>query len=185
MLLILFFIIVLNIVAIALTYYCLSDVEKREKLIFIAIGVAIIYVLTSFVYWISTKDVAMKVVSELGKNLITFLFVPINGIIVLPILAKSCAKYKTGRLDLDKLKNRTLVLVMILAILLIVECMYFKEIQNRVVAMVEKNQQEQLEREQKQPTILPNGQANEVSNTEINEISNSIANSIQANEIEN
>lgn len=187
MLLILFFIIVLNIVAIALTYYCLSDAEKREKLIFIAIGVAIIYVLTSVVYWISTKDVAIKEVSELGKNLITFLFVPINGIILLPILAKSYVKYKKGRIDLDKLKNRILVLVMILAIILIVECMYFKDIQNQVVNIVEKNQQEQMEMKQKQPQIVPNEQANEMSNTEIhnNIVSNSIANSVQVKEIEN
>lgn len=184
MLLILFFIIILNVVAIALTYYCLSDIEKKEKIIFIAIGVAIIYILTSFVYWISTKDVAIKEVSEMGKNLITFLFVPINGIIVLPILAKSYAKYKTGRLDLDKLKNRGLVLVMILAILLIIECMYFKDIQNSVVAIVEKNRQEQLEKDNKIPSI-----ANELSDIETNginnEVSNSVENNMQTNEISN
>lgn len=184
MLLILFFIIILNVVAIALTYYCLSDIEKKEKIIFIAIGVAIIYILTSFVYWISTKDVAIKEVSEMGKNLITFLFVPINGIIVLPILAKSYAKYKTGRLDLDKLKNRGLVLVMILAILLIIECMYFKDIQNSVIAIVEKNRQEQLEKDNKIPSI-----ANELSDIETNginnEVSNSVENNMQTNEISN
>lgn len=188
MLLILFFIIVLNIVAIALTYYCLSDIEKRERIIFIAIGVAIIYILTSFVYWLSTKDIAIKEVSEMGKNLITFLFVPINGIIVLPILAKSYTKYKTGRLDLDKLKNRGLVLAMILAILLIIECMYFKDIQNSVVEIIEKNRQEQLEKEKSLPSITDEI-LNQVSDTETNETKNNISNTeeniIQTNGILN
>ncbi len=194
MLLILFFILVLNIVAIALTYYCLSSIEKKEKIIFIAIGVAVIYILTSFVYWVSTKNIAIKEVSEMGKNLITFIFVPINGIIVLPILAKSYAKYKTGMLDIDRLKNRGLVLGMILAILLIIECKYFKNIQNSVVEIVEKNRQEQIKKEESLPSIageILNEQGNAIVNTETNEIVNDNTinnlkeNSIQTNQVLN
>lgn len=190
MVLIMFFIIILNIVAIALTYYCLSDMDKKEKIIFIAIGIAIIYLLTSLVYWISTKDIAIKVVSEMGKRLITFLFVPINGIIVLPILAKSYAKYKIGRLRIDNLKNRTLVLGVILVILLIIECTYFRDIQNSVVTMIEKNQEKR--QDQNVPSIsneLLNGQTNQMGNQISNEIENDInvntVNSLYANQMSN
>ena len=86
---ILFFILILNVVAIVLTYHCLTSIEQKDKIIFIAVGIAIIYGLTSFAYWISTKDVAIKEVAETGKNYITFLFVPINSLIVLPLIAKS------------------------------------------------------------------------------------------------
>ena len=120
MTLILVFIIVLNIIAIALTYYCLSDLEKKDKVIFIAVCVAIIYMLTTFVYWISTKSVAVKEVSDLGKNLITFLFVPINTLVVVPLFAKSYNKYKTGFLAFDKLRNRGILLGAILFIILII-----------------------------------------------------------------
>ncbi len=173
MLLILVFILVLNIVAIALTYYCLSDIEKKEKIIFIAIGIAVIYVLTSFVYWISTKNIAIKAVSETGKNLITFLFVPINGIVVLPILAKSYAKYKIGNLKIDKLRNRGIVLTIILVILLAIECAYFKDIQNKVVTMIEENQKIQQEKEKSTPSIvnmMANEQENEITNEVVNQI---------------
>lgn len=141
MTLILVFIIVLNIIAIALTYYCLSDLEKKDKVIFIAVCVAIIYMLTTFVYWISTKSVSVKEVSDLGKNLITFLFVPINTLIVVPLLAKSYNKYKTGFLAFDKLRNRGIVLGAILLIILVIECVYFKNVQNTVITLIEKNQQ--------------------------------------------
>lgn len=141
MTLILVFIIVLNIIAIALTYYCLSDLEKKDKVIFIAVCVAIIYMLTTFVYWISTKSVAVKEVSDLGKNLITFLFVPINTLVVVPLFAKSYNKYKTGFLAFDKLRNRGIVLGAILLIILIIECVYFKNVQNTVITLIEKNQQ--------------------------------------------
>ena len=141
MTLILVFIIVLNIIAIALTYYCLSDLEKKDKVIFIAVCVAIIYMLTTFVYWISTKSIAVKEVSDLGKNLITFLFVPINTLVVVPLFAKSYNKYKTGFLAFDKLKNRGIVLGAILLIILVIECFYFKNVQNTVITLIEKNQQ--------------------------------------------
>lgn len=177
MLLIMFFIIVLNIVAIALTFYCLSELESKEKLIFIAIGVTIIYLLTSFVYWVSTKDISVKAVSDMGKNLITLLFVPINGIVILPILAKSYTKYKIGMLGTDNFKNRALILGMLLAILLIIECVYFKDIQKSVVVMIEKNQKQQMEKENGMPSIsgnILNIEANQDSNTILNEMENDV-----------
>jgi len=187
MILILFFILVLNIVAIALTYYSLSNLEKKEKIIFIAVGIAIIYVLTSLVYWISTKDIAIKEVSELGKNLITFLFVPINGLVVLPILAKSYNKYKLGSLGLDKLKNRGIVLIVILAIILMIECSYFKEIQNNVVLVIEKNNEKRLQSTQNNSNIIDNTEANISDSNQINNIANAIdsnqINDIETNEI--
>ena len=185
MLLILFFILILNIVSIALTYYCLSNMEKREKFLFIAIGVAIIYILTSWVYWISTKDIAIKEVSEMGKKIITLLFVPINGIIILPILAKSYAKYKMGSLGTDKLKNRGIVIAVILVILLIIECAYFKDIQNKVITIIEKNQQAKQEKEERQSNflqILANEQKNEMVNIVENE---EIKDMISENQINN
>lgn len=175
MLLILIFILILNIVAIALTYYCLADMEKKEKVLFIAVGVGIIYFLTAFVYGISTKDIKIKEVSEMGKNLITFLFVPINGIIILPTLAKSYTKYKIGNLKADKLRNRGIVLAIILVILLIIECTYFKDIQDRVVTIIEKNKQEEQENSS---NMLTNEQVNETINTITNEM---IDNTIQNN----
>ena len=178
MLVIILFILLLNIVSIVLMYYCLGDLSKKEKLIYIAAGVAVMYGLTSFVYWISTKGIEMTQVSETGKDLITFLFVPINGIIILPLLAKSYYKYKMGSLQGNILRNRGIVLGVILVILLIVECSYFKTIQEQVVSLVEKNRNQYYESE----TIT-------VQNAITNEITDAIdvqnENSIEGEKIEN
>lgn len=139
MVLFIFFTLILNVVTIALVYYCLSDSLKKEKVIFIAVGIAIIYILTSLVYWISTKDIKIKEVSETCKNLITFLFVPINAIITLPIVAKSYNKYKSGSLKQDKFRNRLIVIGGVLLIILIIECSYFKNIQNGIIKLIEEN----------------------------------------------
>lgn len=147
MLVILLFIIILNIVSIVLMYYNLGNLSKKEKLIFIAAGTAIMYILTSIVYWISTRSIEITEVSETGKDLIIFLFVPINGIIVLPLLARSYNRNKIGSLKSNVLRNRGIVLGIVLVILLIIECSYFKNIQEQVVSLIMEQQQTNEEQE--------------------------------------
>lgn len=142
---ILLFILILNIVSIVLMYYSLGSLSKKEKLIYIVVGTAIMYILTSIVYWFSTRGIEMNEVSERGKDLITFLFVPINGIIILPMLAKSYNKLKYGSLDKSVFLRRGIVLAIILLIALIIECMYFKNIQEQVVNML--NEQRNLQQD--------------------------------------
>lgn len=174
---ILLFILILNIVSIVLMYYSLGDLGKKEKLIYIVVGTAVMYVLTSIVYWFSTRGIEVTEVSERGKDLITFLFVPINGIIMLPLLAKSYNKLKYGSLDKSVFLKRGIILAVILLIVLIIECMYFKNIQEQVVNML--NEQENSMQQESTNSVL-NDIANEVTNqitsTNENETTNSISN---------
>lgn len=182
MAILLVFILIANIVSIVLMYYCLGDVSKKEKWIFIGAGIGIMYILTSIVYWISTNGIEMTEVSETGKNLITFLFVPINGIIILPLFAKSYAKFKSGRLDSRIFLNRGIVLGVLLLIILVIECIYFKNIQVQVVELIKQNQ-EQIQ--------APNGtigdMMNAVENQNFisNDISNEVSENVNSNEIKN
>ena len=169
------FILFFNIISIALMYYCLGDLTKKEKFIFIAVGTGIMYILTSIVYWISTNGIEITEVSETGKNLITFLFVPVNAILVLPILAKSYSKTKFGSLKSDVFIKRGIVLGILLFIVLIVECNYFKNIQEGVVNLIKRNAQ----------TSIENNSVNEVNENVLNEISSStnenLENEVNAN----
>lgn len=183
MVLILVCIIILNIIALALAYYCLSDLEKKDRIIFIAVCVAGIYMLTSFTYWISTKGVAVKAVSDLGKKLITFLFVPINTIAVVPLLAKSYNKYKTGFLAGDKFRNRCIVLAVFLLIILSIECVYFKNVQNTVITLIEKNQQSSSSKEELLNNMIENTVVNAEKNNIANVVSNDSANIISDNTV--
>lgn len=184
MIFILLFILILNIVAIVLTYYCLSNVEKKERIIFVAVGIAIMYIITLFVYWISTKNIEIKEVSDIGKNIITFMFVPINSILTLPLIAKSYNKYKIGHLAGDKLRNRIIVLAIPFIIILIIECLYFADIQKDVIELIEKNQNEsnQIEQNVVENIDDANLTANEIINEVVdNEIVNNEENMMQEN----
>lgn len=174
---ILIFIILLNIVSIVLMYYCLADLAKKEKLIFIAAGTAIMYILTSIVYWISTNSIEITQVSETGKDLIVFLFVPINAIVVLPLFAKSYYRFKIGALDIKILRNRGVALLIILLIVLILECIYFKNIQEQVVNLILERQNTTQEQENNSENTLSNEISNSLNNIDNNQISNEIVNS--------
>ncbi len=148
MLVIVLFILILNVVSILLMYKCLDIESKKEKLIFVVMGTALMYILTSIIYWISTKDIQMTEVSERGKDLIIFLFVPINAILTLPLFAKSFSKFRDGRIDGKILRNRGVLLIILLAIILIFECIYFKNIQQQVVNMITEEERQTVEQQQ-------------------------------------
>ena len=184
---ILLFILILNIVSIVLMYYSLGDLGKKEKLIYIVVGTAVMYIITSIVYWFSTRGIEVTEVSERGKDLITFLFVPINGIIMLPLLAKSYSKLKYGNLDKNVFLKRGIVLAVILLIVLIIECIYFKNVQQEVVNML--NAQENSMEQQGSTNSVLNETTNEVTNqitsTILNETTNTISNVQSQNTIDN
>jgi len=93
--------------------------------------------LVSFAYWIGTKDIELGTSESFGKNLITFTFVPVNAILILPFLASSYKKLKLGRLELVPFRNRCILLAIVLVILLVIEVFYFKEIQTGIYHMLQ------------------------------------------------
>ena len=131
-------ILVLNLVAIFLTYHFLGkEMDKKTKGIFIIIGIAVIYMLVSFAYWMGTKDIELGTSESFGKNLITFTFVPVNAIVILPFLANSYKNLQAGRLKKVAFKNRCILLAIVLVILLVIEISYFKEVQIGIYNMLE------------------------------------------------
>ena len=131
----------------------------------------------------------MTEVSEMGKNLITFLFVPINGIIILPLFAKSYYNYKMGGLDGSVLKKRAMVLGVILLIILIIECIYFKNIQEQVVNLINEQRAADAAQEAEQPQ-LPNGitgiyitEGNEIEGNELGVENQVVVNDTEGNNL--
>ena len=61
-------ILLLNIVAIFMTYKFLGeDFEKKEKSIFLVVGIAIMYMIVSLVYWLSTRGIDLGINNEINQ----------------------------------------------------------------------------------------------------------------------
>ena len=133
---------VANIIAIALTYQIIKKMPKRNKIIFLAISVAIMYILVSIVYWISGFGIEAKIHSAL-KNFVSYLFVPINVVLFVPYFALQYKKFIHKQLKVEQFSKKLSILVTILIVVLVVEYFYFVNIQKNVKNIQENAQQTQ------------------------------------------
>jgi len=175
-----------NIISIAIVYQFIKKLDKKQKVVFIAMSVAAMYVLISFVYWISGFGID-KTIHEASKDFITFLFVPVNVILVIPFFAYQYMKFKNKQIKIEKLIKVTITLVVLLIIVLVIEYFYFCDIQTNIRDINENMN------EQKVQNTLENETQNEINLNEkivnefiVNEIivNETVSNEIQVNELD-
>lgn len=124
-------IVLANIIAISIVYQFIKKLDKKEKIIFIAICVAIIYMLISVTYWISGFNID-KQIHKQCKDFITYMFVPVDVILFIPYIAHNYMKYKDKKIKKEELFKKVFITAIIAIIVLIGEYFYFKNIQNNI-----------------------------------------------------
>ena len=189
---IMFIVVVLNALCIYLMYRFLKDVDKKEKFIFIAVGVAVMYGITAFVHWISIQGLDEMYKDGVAKDIVTFLFVPINGLIILPALASSYNSYKQNKLSLNMLGKRMSVLLIPFAIVLVLERIFIKNVQVAVTNAYDDSTKFQYEEYIEDTNTIDetnmttgNIISNETLNEVANEVTNEISNEVSTNRIDN
>lgn len=138
-------ILIANIAAVGIVYNFIKRLPKKEILVFIAISVAMMYILISIVYWISGFNVD-KSVHEASKNFVTFLFVPINIIIFMPYMAAKYYKLRQNKIKKEDFVKKASTMVILLIIVLFVEYFYFGNIQNNI-AKISENLENEIQTE--------------------------------------
>lgn len=127
-------ILVANILAIAIVYQFIKKLEKKQKLLFIAISVAIMYILISIVYWFSGFGID-ETVHEESKNFVLYLFVPVNVILFVPYFASQYMKVRLKHIKVEKFINKLATLIVLLIVVLVFEYFYFRNIQVNIKTM--------------------------------------------------
>lgn len=128
-------IVFINAFAVALVYQFIKKLSSKEKLIFIAISLAIHYILITIVYWLSSFGVDKKVVDE-ASQFIIYMFVPINTILTIPFIANAYYKLKKNKLSKKKFTNRCILMLLLGIVILIIEYFYFQYIQTGIAEMM-------------------------------------------------
>ena len=137
------FIILANLVSILLIYNSFDrNMEKTKKLMYTMISMGVMYILILIVYFFSSIGLSKEATSG-AKDMITFTFVPVNAIILLPFLMRSFSKRKNKAITTDQLNKRTIIVIIIGVFLLIGEFFYFRNIQKGIVQLVEQKQESQ------------------------------------------
>ena len=127
--------IVVYLINIAWTWKSLGELEKGKKTIFIVIGLVIIYIITIIIFSISQNGIQYENEESLGtvRNMLVAVFSGINGLIILPQLAKILDKAKEGKIEKNQIRNRIIIWIAILIICLIFECGYMKDTQVGII----------------------------------------------------
>lgn len=106
------------------------------------IAFGIMYILTLIIYFFSSLGINNENVSESSRNLITFTFVPINTIVLLPILIRSFNNKKTNKITMEQLNRTTIIMIIIAIALIIIEFFSFKNIQKGIIQIFNERQNE-------------------------------------------
>ena len=125
------FIIVINLASAFVIYKVLSNIELKNKLILVAIGEIVMYVILFIVYGISSAGANETIVNS-SRQIILFTLLPINIICIeLPIML-SLKKIQQGDIDNNKFNRRMTISIIIGIIILILEFNYIKDIQTGI-----------------------------------------------------
>ncbi len=137
------FIIVANLIAILLTYYSFNkSIEKTKRLLYTMISVGVMYILILIVYSFSSIGIAKKA-SSAAKDMITYTFVPVNTILVLPFMIRSFNKRKENEITTSQLNMRATIVLIITIVILVSEFFYFRKIQQGIIDIY--NQKQNME----------------------------------------
>ena len=173
------FILAANVVSILLIYHSFDkNIEKTKKLLYTMISMGVVYIIVLITYFFSSIGLA-KEVTQKAKDMITFTFVPVNAIIIVPFLLRSFNQRKNKEITTEQLNKRTIIVAIIAIIIVVGEFFYFRNIEKGIIDIANQKQDAVTNdvENNAENTALSN---NEITNSDIT--NNLISNNVVTNE---
>ena len=120
------------LIMIELTWKNLSELSNNQKIIFIAIGTIITFLITLIIFNISKSNIVYESKDMMAdvRNAIISIFTALNSVIFIPKVATIYKKIKNG--EIQNFKS-IIITVVVFVLIIILECNYFKEIQEGIL----------------------------------------------------
>lgn len=122
------FIVIMNLASILVIFKALSNIELKNKIILVAIGEIVMYVILYIVYSISSAGADELVVNS-SRQIILFTLLPINIVCLEFPLMLTLKKLQQGDIDDNQFKKRMTICLIVCIIVLVLEFVYIKDIQ--------------------------------------------------------
>ena len=122
------FIVIMNLAAVLVIYRSLSNIELKNKLILLAIGEIVMYVILFIVYGISSAG-ADELVANSSRQIILFTLLPINVVCIEFPLMLLFKKLQQGDIEQDSFNKRMIFCLIACILILVFEFIYIKSIQ--------------------------------------------------------
>ena len=124
-------------ILIAWTIHNLGNLEKSKKAIYIVVGIIIFYFITFIVFQIAKRNIVIddNQIQSQVQNILVTVFAGLNGIVVMPQIAKTIDKIREDEIDQKQLQKRIIILIAVFIICLIFETGYMKDTQEGILKM--------------------------------------------------
>ena len=109
--------------------------ELPTRISFIIIGTLFMLFLTFILFAFSSIGIEYPKEEMVGsvRNMILLIFTPINGFVIVPQVINIIASVKDGVLSREETERKIRIILIVIAVLIIFECVYFKNIQSGMI----------------------------------------------------
>ena len=121
-------IIILNIFSIIMLLKMLKGTELKTKIIPCTTLILLMFIISNIIYGIGNMGIKGEIANK-SKNMILLVLMPINMMIIASPIALQINKAQSKEIEKEEFSKKIITLVLIDIAILIVECIYIKNIQ--------------------------------------------------------
>lgn len=121
-------IIILNIFSIIMLLKMLKGTELKTKIITCTTLILLMFIISNIIYGIGNMGIIGEIANK-SKNMILLVLIPINMMIIASPIALQINKAQSKEIEKEEFSKKIITLVLIDIAILIVECIYIKNIQ--------------------------------------------------------
>lgn len=132
-------IVILNIFSIFILFNMLRGTDIKFRLMFVLVLIFIMLILVNVILTIGQVGITSEWLTESLKPFIMFIMLPINIILIASPIAIQVNKVKSGYIEKEKFLRNLFICLLIDAILIVLECVYVKNISLEIIKMTMKN----------------------------------------------
>jgi len=132
--------IIIFIILIKWVLHNMSSIENKTKTVYLIIGIILVLILSFILFNVSKVKIDYpneEVFKQIRKWLLA-IFIPMNGLVILPYIANLIEKVKLEEIENEELKKRAILFAVILIILIIFECKYLTNAQLGILTFFHK-----------------------------------------------
>ena len=127
--------ILIFVVSVIWIWHNLGNIEKPKKIVFILIGVLIIYLITVILYNFSSSDIIYpsEEIQKSVSNVLVMIFTGLNTLIFLPFIANLFDRILEEEIEKEQAKKRIIILFILFIVCMFIESGYIQSTQEGII----------------------------------------------------
>ena len=134
-----FIVFLLFVVYIVWTWNSTKEFEDQKiRIAYLIVGTLFIAMVTLIIFLVSKIGVNYPKKEMVGQvqKIVLLVFTPINGFVVLTQFSSVFQQIRSGMVSKEKMDKKIKTLLIVFTILIIIECIYFKNVQYEIIKII-------------------------------------------------